>query len=92
MRLVTLVNIVLRIVFLPIIFFCVITPIGIAWRLFSRNALDLKADPKAGSYWVPVKKRSHEPVEQCSVVLVGDAVVVYIGSLDLSGGYWSSVA
>lgn len=40
-------------VILGIIFYGVFTPIAIGMRLFGRDALKLKLDPAARSYWVP---------------------------------------
>lgn len=39
-------------IFLGIIFFGVVTPIGLLMRLFGKNTLDLTWDRKAKSYWI----------------------------------------
>ena len=38
-------------VILGLMFFGIILPIGAAMRLFGRDELELRVDPKAGSYW-----------------------------------------
>ena len=43
-------------VILCILFFLVVTPIGLIARLFGKGFLDLKLDPDASTYWV--QKRS----------------------------------
>ncbi|KAF0163667.1 MAG: hypothetical protein FD158_3120, partial [bacterium] len=38
---------------LGVLFYCVITPIGLALRLAGKDPLRLKRDPAASSYWIP---------------------------------------
>jgi hypothetical protein len=38
---------------LGVLFYCVITPIGLALRLAGKDPLRLKRDPAANSYWIP---------------------------------------
>ncbi len=38
---------------LGVLFYLVVTPIALCMRWFHRDALRLRADPSAASYWVP---------------------------------------
>jgi hypothetical protein len=38
---------------LGVLFFCVLTPIGLMIRLTGKDHLSLKRDPDADSYWIP---------------------------------------
>jgi hypothetical protein len=40
-------------VVLGVLFYLVVTPIALCMRWFGRDALRLRADPSAASYWVP---------------------------------------
>ena len=42
---------------LGLLFFLVITPIGLVARMAGKDFLRLKLDPKAGSYWIPRERR-----------------------------------
>ena len=46
---------VVTIVLLTVVFFVVITPIGVLKRLVSGDTMGLRLDPKATTYWVPVE-------------------------------------
>jgi hypothetical protein len=39
-------------VIMGVLFYLVVTPIGVAMRLFGKNPLPLKPDPAAQSYWI----------------------------------------
>ncbi len=43
-------------IILTVLFYLVITPIGLLGRLFGKSFLDLKFDNNAESYWIPRKK------------------------------------
>lgn len=40
-------------VVLALVYFVVLTPIGLAMRLFGHDPLSRRFDPRAGSYWTP---------------------------------------
>ena len=44
-------------VILTIVFFIVLTPLGIIVKLTGRDLLDLKIDKNANSYWIKVEKK-----------------------------------
>ena len=43
-------------VILTVLFFAVLTPLGLLLRLFGKDLLQLRRDPKATSYWQPARK------------------------------------
>lgn len=43
-------------VILTILFFVALTPLGLLLRLFGKDLLRLRRDPKATSYWQPARK------------------------------------
>lgn len=43
-------------VILAVLFLLILTPLGLALRLFGKDLLRLKRDPRAQSYWQPAKK------------------------------------
>ena len=43
-------------VFIPLIFYVVVTPIGLIMRLLRKDTLGIRFDPDAESYWVPVEE------------------------------------
>lgn len=47
-------------VILSVLFYVVVTPIGLFARLFGKNFLDLKFDRNADSYWIPKGKVKFE--------------------------------
>ena len=51
MRLDELLNRVVSPVVMAVIFFAVFTPVGLVMRAFGRDALSLRYEPKADSYW-----------------------------------------
>jgi len=51
MRLGELLNRVVSPVVMAVIFFAVFTPVGLVMRAFGRDALSLRYEPKADSYW-----------------------------------------
>jgi len=53
-------------VILTLLFFLMITPIGLIARLFGKDFLSLKLDPKAATYWIrrERKPRSAEEYER----------------------------
>jgi signal transduction histidine kinase len=51
MRLGELLNRVVSPVVMALIFFAVFTPVGLVMRAFGRDALSLRYEPKADSYW-----------------------------------------
>jgi len=51
MRLGELLNRVVSPVVMGVIFFAVFTPVGLVMRAFGRDALSLRYEPKADSYW-----------------------------------------
>ena len=48
-------------VVLAILFFVVLTPVGFLLRLVGRDALRLKRDPMAASYWIPRRLQRQAP-------------------------------
>jgi hypothetical protein len=40
-------------ILLAVVYFGIVTPIGLIMRLAGRDALGLKRDPNATTYWVP---------------------------------------
>ena len=42
-------------IFLTIFFLLVLTPLGLALRLFGKDLLRLKRDPRASTYWQPAR-------------------------------------
>jgi hypothetical protein len=53
---------VLSYVIMGIIFYLIITPVGLVFRLIGRDPLAKRFDPKAATYWVP--HRNAESVER----------------------------
>ncbi|MFQ5483012.1 MAG: hypothetical protein ACE5ER_09655 [Nitrospinaceae bacterium] len=53
MRLGLLLNRIVSPVFLAVIFFLAVTPVGLLMRLFGKDLLRLKFQPNASSYWIP---------------------------------------
>jgi len=51
MRLGELLNRVVSPIIMALIFFAVFTPVGLVMRAFGRDALSLRYEPKADSYW-----------------------------------------
>jgi hypothetical protein len=51
------IGLVVSYVIVSIMFFLIITPIGLAMRLFGRDAMRLKFNPQAATYWI----RRHPP-------------------------------
>jgi hypothetical protein len=51
MRLGELLNRVVSPIVMAVIFFAVFTPVGLVMRAFGRDALSLRYEPKADSYW-----------------------------------------
>ena len=45
-------------VILSVLFFVVVTPIGLLARSFGKDFLNLKYDPNVDSYWIEKKKRT----------------------------------
>jgi hypothetical protein len=43
-------------VILGLVFFGLITPLGLIFRLMGRDALHLRSNPRTGSYWVPARR------------------------------------
>ncbi len=43
------------------LFFLVVTPMGVCMRLFGKDLLRLKFDPKAKSYWIPREPPGPDP-------------------------------
>jgi hypothetical protein len=39
-------------IIMALLFYCVFTPIALIGKLFGRDPLRMKLDPKAGSYWI----------------------------------------
>jgi hypothetical protein len=56
MILATFMNKIVTVILLSIMFYLVITPIGILAKLFGKDFLDLKFDKKADSYWIQRKE------------------------------------
>jgi hypothetical protein len=56
MILATFMNKIMTVILLSIMFYLVITPIGILAKLFGKDFLDLKFDKKADSYWIQRKE------------------------------------
>jgi hypothetical protein len=52
------VGLVVSYVVLAVLFFGILTPVGLLFRLIGRDALKRRYDPKAASYWIP---RSEQP-------------------------------
>jgi len=50
-------------ILLILLFFFVITPIGLVARCLGNDFLNLKLDPTAASYWRPRERRSKTPAE-----------------------------
>ncbi|SRR5258706_8006770 len=51
-------------VILALLFFVVITPVALLFRLFGRDALRLKKDPTASSYWTDHRKMTDKSYYQ----------------------------
>jgi len=51
-------------IIMTLIFYIVITPIGLAMQLFSKNYLDIKKDKKKKSYWIIRKNKSTSFMDQ----------------------------
>ncbi len=52
---------------MSVIFFCIITPIGVVMRLFGKEFLQLRQDPTALSYWIDcqgINQRSQSMKQQ----------------------------
>jgi len=47
-------------VILAVLFYCVVTPIGIVARVFSKDSLGMKFDPRAQTYWIPKPSQSDD--------------------------------
>ena len=45
-------------VVLMFLFWIVMTPVALAWRIFGRDALKLRRDPTATTYWTPKERPS----------------------------------
>jgi hypothetical protein len=54
----TLMSVVMTYVILTVLFFAVITPLGVAMRLCGRDALKLKKAPSTPSFWTPANRNS----------------------------------
>ncbi|WP_114940731.1 SxtJ family membrane protein [Mucilaginibacter endophyticus] len=50
-------------IILFVLYFLVITPIGLVMRLFKKSKLELRFDPQALSYWKPVKPEDHQSMK-----------------------------
>jgi hypothetical protein len=46
---------------LAALFFCVLTPVGLAMRLAGRDRLRLRRDPAAPSYWIARRPAAGRP-------------------------------
>lgn len=50
-------------VILTIVYYAVVTPIGLAMRAFGRDPLAKRPDPTVDSYWIPVERGVETPAE-----------------------------
>ncbi|QEM10669.1 SxtJ family membrane protein [Mucilaginibacter rubeus] len=50
-------------IILFVLYFLVITSIGLMMRLFKKSKLELRFDPQALSYWKPVKSEDHQSMK-----------------------------
>lgn len=50
-------------IILAVLYFLVITPIGLIMRLFKKNKLELRFNSNASSYWKPVKQEDHQSMK-----------------------------
>ena len=48
-------------ILLTVVFVLVVVPLGVLMRLFGNDALRLRRDPKAATYWIERKRRTFEP-------------------------------
>lgn len=48
-------------ILLVVVFAIVVVPIGVLMRLFGNDALRLRRDPKATTYWIERTRRTFEP-------------------------------
>jgi hypothetical protein len=48
-------------ILLTVVFVVVVVPIGVLMRLFGNDALRLRRDAKATTYWIERKRRAFEP-------------------------------
>jgi len=46
---------------LIVVFFLVLTPLGLLIRLLGKRPLDMKWDPEADSYWIPREQSPFDP-------------------------------
>jgi hypothetical protein len=51
-------------IILFLLYFLVITPIGLIMRLLGKNNLDLKLNPGVSTYWKPVKQAEQSSMKQ----------------------------
>jgi hypothetical protein len=50
-------------ILLTLLFYAVVTPIGLMARCSGKDFLGLKLDPKAASHWLPCEKKARKPEE-----------------------------
>ena len=50
-------------VILTLFFFLIVTPIGLAARLFGKDFLNRKRDTHATTYWIPREARRKRPAD-----------------------------
>lgn len=48
-------------ILLTVVFIVIVVPLGLLMRLFGNDALRLRRDPKAATYWIERKRRTFEP-------------------------------
>ena len=48
-------------ILLTVVFVLVVVPLGVLMRLFGKDALRLRRDPKAATYWIERKQRTFAP-------------------------------
>ncbi|MGF7077167.1 SxtJ family membrane protein [Mucilaginibacter sp. 3215] len=51
-------------IILFLLYFLIITPVGVIMRLFGKNGLDLKFERSAATYWKPVKTTGQSSMKQ----------------------------
>jgi len=64
MKLAEVLSKIMTVVLMTLLFFLVITPIGLALKIFKKKLLDLQPDPKLDSYWhdvVDAEPRYYKP-------------------------------